>query len=925
MILYNLRGCVVGIIIKSKLHFRKIGLIIGVVLGSFFAFSYISQPVNAEVTTVGWSWVNSQPTVVEAEPVDDLAGRYCPGTYQTTSVATVPMPRWACIERSEHLKFGSYFDGHRYPPIVGFAYDSEMYLMKGTGCQEYGTCVYIPEADVLVIKQAMAGGIGRSLVVYKNFTKRLTKITDTLQITTGYQFDSSNPDYVFQNEAGYTWPVEAISASANGKWLAVEYRERGIGLLNIETFDTKRISTLAFGYGVGRDPVVELAVSNDGRHIALTGTNVSSIMVYSVTGECGDTPTDARMQSITPITTPCKALTVNTSTFIDQFYSATNPRFELDGAELNFFAKSYNGSSRAVSLHAGQFVAQRLDYLALGDSFTSGEGETSDKYYQEGTNDKFEKCHLSTRSYPYLIATSLGINPQKARSVACSGATMDDVVGEDVGYWGQGGRLKTNGLNLNEVTKTIYQESARDSFNPGRIHQIAFVKRYKPKVITVGIGGNDVGFMDKLRACVGLDTCEWANTAEGREKTAFEVRAAFNTLSSTYSALQNASPQSRIYAVGYPKVIDSDGECSLIEGILLNTTERNFMNEGIKYINQVIAAAAEKSGVKYMDIQDSLGDKVLCGDDKPSSMNGIRPGDDITVSEKLNWLKVVGNESFHPRPTAHAAITSAILQNIPNVLSYDHCQIEFSQSNGTCQIHNTEAPWPSDYWLEDGVEHNYAAQRLANFVDNPDSAPDERQKTIVVEQFTLDPGSPVRIEIHSDPVTLATTTADASGGLSLDIELPSDLPEGFHTIHLYGTSYSGSQVDLYQVIKYELPPSDTPSPITTAVRVPNDTQPKQPQTNNSVSVAPSSPSDTSQTTVGDTTNDDAPAVLGTVDTGVDNLPTPSAPSSITTLAQTPNTIQHSPANNITYWLLAGGILLLFTVAFVVYRVSRRSS
>jgi len=650
----------------------------------------------------------------------------------------------------------------------------------------------------------------RSLVVYTDFKKRLTKITDLFGATTGYTFNSTNPDYVFKNADGYAWPVEGLGISNNGQWLAVEFRGKGIGVLDMNSFQMKRLSTISPAYGQGTEPLIEMAITNNGQHVAMMGINYGAVSVYDIYPTCGDEASDRNMHYIMPIDRPCTRLTLDNRGFITRFMAGFNPRFDDEGGQLDFFAKSYDDNTKAVTLHANGYTPQQLDYLALGDSFTSGEGETDDSQYQSGTNDEFEKCHLSKRSYPYLIAASLGIDSQNMRSVACSGATTGDIVGEDQGYWGQGNRLDEGSLGLNSITKSVYQASAKDLFNPGRIHQIRFVERYKPKLITIGIGGNDVGFMEKLKSCVGPSTCKWAHTAEGREKTAFEIQRVFDTLAHTYSSIREASPTSKIYAMGYPKVIDPSGQCSVIDGILLNTIERTFMDEGIIYINQVIAAAAKKAGVRYIDIESSFGNTVLCGVEAPSVMNSLILGNDIAPTAKLSWLKIIGNETFHPKPTGHERIHSGIQQTIPNVLTYDHCVVAYSKQNNSCPMPTTTAPQPSNYWLADGINHNYSALRIAQFVRHAPDKTDLRHKSITLPDYTFAAGSVVRVEIHSDPIALGSTTATTSGGLSYDIELPENLEQGFHTVHVYGTSYSGEQVDLYQVITYALPTIDVP-------------------------------------------------------------------------------------------------------------------
>src|SRR3546814_11868053 len=133
-----------------------------------------------------------------------------------------------------------------------------------------------------------------------------------------------------------------------------------------------------------------------------------------------------------------------------------------------------------------------LEYLASVDSFTSGEVETESRNYLARTDDEFEKCHGSSKSYPFLLAGLLSLS--SVRNVACSGAKMTDIF-TGVGYRGQGGRLGSIGLRLSESDTLNEQTRALDSFHPGAIAQARFVERSEPRLITrseerrVGKGG----------------------------------------------------------------------------------------------------------------------------------------------------------------------------------------------------------------------------------------------------------------------------------------------------------------------------------------------------------------------------------------------------------------------------------------------------
>jgi len=782
---------------NGKNSHRLIGSFLIILFGVLCQFNQLIflERASAQFNSANWSWSAGPPKVFSSIVVADVASALCPGYYKTKNVVGGSELSKVCMADGDNINFGIFYANSNFLPVVGLGYDAKLYRLNGI-CGQFDNCLYLSGSDTLVTKQYLINGIVRSLIIYKNFTNRLAQSISPLSSEIEYYFDSSNPDFVFMSEAGYAWPVSGIGASSNGKWLAIEFRQRGIGLLNIETMQMKRISTMAFSYGTGRDPVSELAVSNEGRQVAIMGAN-SGMTILDVSLECGDEATDERMSSVFPITERCSESPVVFSDFIDHFSIASHPKFNDDGGELSFFVSSYASELREVSLRATGYDGQRLDYLALGDSFSSGEGESDDSYYLPGTNVDNEKCHLSTRSYPYLLASLSSINLDNMKSVACSGATTADVVGEDTFYFGQGSRLGSNGLVLNDSDVVAMQTEAKASFLPGRVHQVSFVKKYQPKIISLGIGGNDAGFMDKLKACLAPGTCDWVSDPQKREQVADEIKDLFSTFVSTYEDLHNSSSNSNIYVVGYPKMVDSNGECDFVTELMLNKDERQFMNEAVIYINQVIAAAAKRVGVTYLDIQDSYGGQTLCGGIQPSAVNSVKLGDDISLIGQSDWFRFIGQESFHANPLGHFFAAQTIFESTGGLSEKNLC----STVDSTCP-ENVLAPEPSTYWAPDGP-HDYPKLKSASFVISYNDAQYRLEKQIILPKLSLMPNSLVRIEICSTPQLLGEFVVASDGSLNIGVDLPGDLGEGYHTVFIKGSTYSGEPINLYQVIKYE--------------------------------------------------------------------------------------------------------------------------
>lgn len=763
--------------------------------------------VKAETITSSWSWTNTRPAVFSTIPASPTGIAGCYSTIiQKHFVSGEANPIDVCMMANDRVSFGLYLDSFGINPVVSFGNDIKMYKVTNV-CSPNIKCLYLPDTDTLVRKEYISSGSAPSLVLYKNFSKRLTKFFDAGSLTNKYSFDSSSPDYTFKNSSGYAWLIGGIGASNNGKWLAMEFYKRGMGLLNVETLEMRRISTQSWTYNVGSNPSTEFAVSNNGSHIAQSGIN-GGFNIFDDTQNCGDIATDSNMLAVDPIVKKCKTASLDYSDIIFGFDHATQLNFSDDGGELDFFALSYNSNSNRVALRAAGYSGRRLDYLALGDSYSSGEGDLDDRYYINGTNNEFEKCHTSSRSYPFLIADLFSQNQDDMKSVACSGARMIDVIGNNNAYQGQDNRLGIGKLNLNNLDMSSYKIQALEQFIPGRNLQNNFVKLYQPSVITIGIGGNDSGLITKLSGCLGSGTCDWANTSKGKEQTAVEIKNLYPDLVNNYKQIQTSSVASKVYVIGYPKIIESSGDCSAFEDFLLDKTEREFINETIKYLNQVIESATISAGVEYIDIYDSFGQQVICGQGV-SAVNTVSYGDDIGPFDSKKWFRVIGQESFHPNQLGHILTSNMIRSKTPSIFKKDSSIMTSSQAEEL-------VPEPPISLLPDGY-HDYPLQKFETFIFNRPYISKEKQVNIKLADFYLEPNSEVIIETNSVPKFSWTLTSSSTGSIEATFNLPTSLDEGIYTFHLLGKSYSGNSIDLYQVINYwdpnwvpEEPPIEPP-------------------------------------------------------------------------------------------------------------------
>jgi lysophospholipase L1-like esterase len=415
-------------------------------------------------------------------------------------------------------------------------------------------------------------------------------------------------------------------------------------------------------------------------------------------------------------------------------------------------------------------------FRSLGDSYISGEGAFQ---YLEGTDTDGNHCHVSLVSYPALLGHDLNYNSY--HSVACSGATTNDVTNISAGYKGQ---AKPN-TEKSKFTQ-IQISSILSNFQQGYIDQLDFVKQYEPKVITLSVGGNDVGMISKLKSCINPGTC--FSSYEDRLEFVREVNSKFNSLVDTYDKLKNAgSPDMRIYVVGYPQIAKPDGDCAL--NVHLNNDEIIFTTQAINYLDGVLKAATAKAGVFYVDDEDAFYGHRFCEAGPGSvAMNGVTAGNDIPA----RFGGPIGSESFHPNPFGYQLLENKILEATHKLTD-------------PMPEANLLAALPAEAGLE--ILNAPHSGRAVNSVEYDNGLAQDlayRQVPIDISidgaAHSLAPGTTLQVELHSTPVSLGSLTADVGGSISTQITIPEDVPAGYHIIHFYGTDLSGRPVDIYKDI-----------------------------------------------------------------------------------------------------------------------------
>ncbi|GAA1672346.1 SGNH family lipase [Glycomyces endophyticus] len=223
--------------------------------------------------------------------------------------------------------------------------------------------------------------------------------------------------------------------------------------------------------------------------------------------------------------------------------------------------------------------AQQTEYVALGDSYSSGSGAGP---YTDAA------CQRSNKAHPALLAAELGA---EFTFVACGGATTDDVLANQV-------QALDTGTDL----------------------------------VTIGIGGNDIGWTDAVIACITpFQNCTPAIVESERQATQ-ELPA---KLDAVYTEIANRAPDAEVYVTGYPRLFAARNACDALGSISI--AEQVRMNQGADLLSGVIEAAAEAHGFTYVDVRDEFTGHEICS--------------------RAPWLHgfTIFDVPYHPNAAGHAS------------------------------------------------------------------------------------------------------------------------------------------------------------------------------------------------------------------------------------------------------------------------------
>jgi len=235
-----------------------------------------------------------------------------------------------------------------------------------------------------------------------------------------------------------------------------------------------------------------------------------------------------------------------------------------------------------ASASAHHHTARTVDYVALGDSYASGPGIPT---------QVDSTCARSDQNYPSLLAAARN---WQLTDVSCSGARTTALAGP------QGAQPP--------------QLDALDA---------------DTDMVTLTIGGNDIGFSSNLATCAGLTSsdpagnpCKTFFTSGGTDQLEQRVNDTAPKIAAALDAVRQRAPHAKVLVVGYPALFPDDGVGCTSSAVPIAAGDFAYLRDTEKKLNAMIASQASANRAAYVDTYTPSIGHDMC---RPAGERWIEP------------------------------------------------------------------------------------------------------------------------------------------------------------------------------------------------------------------------------------------------------------------------------------------------------------
>lgn len=306
------------------------------------------------------------------------------------------------------------------------------------------------------------------------------------------------------------------------------------------------------------------------------------------------------------------------------------------------------------------------DYVAMGDSYSSGEGVQP--FYPDSDNS-VDSCHRSQYAYPTLVTLPGQSTPiaQQAASqsssasfsfIACSGAETTAITAAAV----------DNPPTAADKAGNTDWGAVQDLSEPLQADEQGQLTS-ATTLVTLTIGGNDARFADVLTGCLTTTSDCIASdfylkrssngATDPQPLVVYEpnvISLLLPHLEAVYTEIHSLAPNAEIIVLGYPPLFPAGTTSSCTVGSVagvsfsLNAQDQNWLNQmGTALNNTVSAAVSYEKTYRGADIHYVSATSAFSGHELCSSKPWILGLSSFVVSG--SGFKLVNKGSFHPNQT----------------------------------------------------------------------------------------------------------------------------------------------------------------------------------------------------------------------------------------------------------------------------------
>jgi lysophospholipase L1-like esterase len=269
-------------------------------------------------------------------------------------------------------------------------------------------------------------------------------------------------------------------------------------------------------------------------------------------------------------------------------------------------------ASLAGAFSVGAGGASAANWAGLGDSYAAGPLIPNQQLNPLG-------CLRSDRNFAHVAAAALG---RSLADVSCSGAKTDDMTApQDV-------TLGPNPPQFNALTTDT-------------------------QIVTLQIGGNDIGFTSILQNCATANPfahpCRDRYVVNGHDTLAEKIAATAPKVAAVLQGIHTRSPGARVLVVNYAAILPETGSGCWPQ-VPIAFTDVPYLRSVEKNLNAMLAQQAAANGARIVD-------------DYTASI-----GRDACKSSSTRWVEplIPGNAAapFHPNARGEAGIAAVVVSAV---------------------------------------------------------------------------------------------------------------------------------------------------------------------------------------------------------------------------------------------------------------------